>query len=70
MYIILGGTGHVGSSVAKTLLEKGEKVTIITQSPHKVAEWEERGAKASVVDVYDAANLREVFKNCGGGIRL
>lgn len=61
MYIILGGTGNVGSSVAETLLEKGEEVTVVTHSPKKVSVWEQKGAKVAVVDVYDSDKLREVF---------
>lgn len=67
MHIILGGTGHVGSSVATTLLEKGEKVTVITHDEKKVAEWEKRGAKTAVLDVLDSDKLREVFRT---GTRL
>jgi uncharacterized protein YbjT (DUF2867 family) len=62
MYIILGGTGNVGSSVAKTLLEKGEKVTIVSRDAKKISEWEEKGAKFAVCDVADADKLREIFK--------
>jgi hypothetical protein len=32
MHIILGGNGHVGSAVAKTLLLQGEPVTIVSRS--------------------------------------
>jgi saccharopine dehydrogenase-like NADP-dependent oxidoreductase len=31
MYIILGGTGHVSSVTAYTLLKQGEQVTIVTR---------------------------------------
>ena len=61
MYIILGGTGNVGSSVAETLLEKGEEVTVITHSSKKVSEWKQKGAKVAVVDVNDSDKLSEVF---------
>ena len=67
MYIILGGTGHVGSSVATALLKKDEKVTVITHDDKKVAEWEKRGAKTAVVDVLDTDKLREIFNT---GTRL
>jgi uncharacterized protein YbjT (DUF2867 family) len=63
MYIILGGTGHVGSSVATTLLEKGKEVTVITHNPQKAPEWEQKGAKVTIVDVYDSDKLHAVFKN-------
>lgn len=62
MYIILGGTGNVGSSVAESLLEKGKAVTVLTHSPEKVSEWAKKGAKVEVVDVYDSERLHEVFK--------
>jgi uncharacterized protein YbjT (DUF2867 family) len=63
MYIILGGTGHVGASVATTLLEKGKEVTVITHNPQKTPEWEQKGANVRVVDVYDSDKLHAVFKN-------
>jgi len=63
VYIILGGTGHVGSSVATTLLEKGKKVTVITHNPQKAPEWEQKGANVTIVDVYDSDTLHAVFKN-------
>lgn len=61
MYIILGGTGHVGSAVAETLLGKEKKVTVITHDERKVSEWEEKGARVEVADVYDTEKLREIF---------
>ena len=63
MYIILGGTGNVGSSVAETLLEKGEDVTVVTRSADQVSEWEQKGAKVAVADVMDTRKLHEVFKS-------
>ena len=63
MYIILGGTGHVGSSVATTLLEKGKKVTVITHNPQKASEWEQKGANVTIVDVYDSDKLHAVLNN-------
>lgn len=62
MYIVLGGTGHVGSSVAATLLEKGQAVTIVTHNAQKTGEWQRRGAKTAVVDVCDIGKLHQVFK--------
>lgn len=61
MYIVLGGTGHVGSAVAANLLNQGENVTIITRDSEKTSEWEKRGAKTAVVDVSDTDELRKVF---------
>lgn len=61
MYIVLGGTGHVGSAVAETLLERGEEVTVVTRDSEKADEWKNRGAKVAVVDVLDTDELRKVF---------
>ncbi|MBY4610711.1 NmrA family NAD(P)-binding protein [Rhizobium sp. 9T] len=61
MYIVVGGTGHVGSAVAQTLLDEGEAVTIVTRDPEKAGAWQRRGAEVAVADVHDVASLREVF---------
>ena len=63
MYIILGGTGHVGSAVATTLLEKGKEVTVVTHNPQKAPEWEQKGAHVTVADVYDSDKLQAIFRN-------
>lgn len=62
MYVVLGGTGRVGSAVAANLLEQGENVTIITRDSKKADEWEQRGAKTAVVDVLQTDELHQVFK--------
>lgn len=62
MYIILGATGHVGSVVAETLLANSELVTIITHTPQKAAEWEQKGATVALADVNNPDELRPVFR--------
>lgn len=61
MHIILGGTGHVGSAVAKNLLAAGEDVTIVTRSAEKGEAWRQAGAQVAIVDVCDTPALRDVF---------
>ncbi|OWO91211.1 NmrA family transcriptional regulator [Rhizobium esperanzae] len=63
MYIIVGGTGRVGSAVAKTLLAGGEAVTIVTRNAEKAGAWRQRGAEVALADVHDVASLREVFRH-------
>jgi uncharacterized protein YbjT (DUF2867 family) len=63
MHIILGGTGHVGSAVAGTLLAAGEPVTIVSHDPAKSDEWKARGAKVAIADVHDVDALRFVFRS-------
>lgn len=62
MYIILGGTGHIGSVVARELLAQGQKVTIISSNPDKAANWVKQGAKVAQADVHDVDSLRKVFQ--------
>ncbi|WP_192360855.1 NmrA family NAD(P)-binding protein [Mesorhizobium mediterraneum] len=62
MHIILGGTGHVGSAAAMSLLQQGEAVTIVTRDPSKGADWTRRGAEIAVADVHDSEVLRQVFR--------
>lgn len=64
MIIVLGATGHVGSAVAQTLLNAGERVTVITRSEEKASAWRRRGAEAARIDVSDVDRLRDVFR-CG-----
>src|SRR5687768_17957254 len=62
MHIITGATGHIGSAVAETLLNNGEKVLIITRNEEKGEEWKQKGAEVAIVDVNDSKALHEVFK--------
>jgi uncharacterized protein YbjT (DUF2867 family) len=62
MIVVMGGTGHVGSAVAEALLDRGERVTIVTRRPGGGAALRARGAQVAQVDVDDADALREVFR--------
>ncbi|MET0298634.1 MAG: SDR family NAD(P)-dependent oxidoreductase [Flavitalea sp.] len=62
MYIITGATGHIGSAVADTLLNKGENVLIITRNEEKGDKWKRKGATVAVVDINDTEKLHQVFK--------
>jgi uncharacterized protein YbjT (DUF2867 family) len=61
MHIILGGTGNVGSAVARTLLAAGEPVTIVSRDPAKAQQWEDRGAKVAIADILDVRALTDVL---------
>src|SRR5690606_19057611 len=62
MHILLGGTGQVGSAVARALLRRGEAVTILTREEARGAELKAAGAQIAVSDVRDTARLRDVFR--------
>ncbi|KGB55739.1 NmrA family protein [Sphingopyxis sp. LC81] len=62
MYVIMGGTGHVGSATAKALLARGEQVTIVTRNADHAPEWEASGANIAEADVEDVASLRAALR--------
>jgi uncharacterized protein YbjT (DUF2867 family) len=62
MYIVLGGTGHVGSATVAGLLKRGEAVTLVTRGGAVAEEWKARGARIAIADVRDVESLRRVFK--------
>jgi uncharacterized protein YbjT (DUF2867 family) len=62
MYIVLGGTGRVGSEVATALLSRGESVTVVTRKAAAVDPWTRRGAHVTIADVHDVVALRRVFQ--------
>jgi len=66
-HIILGGTGHIGSALADTLLSAGETVMIIGHDPKKGEHWTAKGAGFEVADILDSSRLHELF---GRGERL
>lgn len=62
MYVIMGGTGHVGSATAEALLTRGQAVTIVTRSAARAAKWRDKGADIVEADVEDVASLRTAFR--------
>jgi uncharacterized protein YbjT (DUF2867 family) len=67
MYIILGGTGHVGSQLTRSLLERRLPVTIVSRNRAKASTCEALGAKVAVADINDVGRLRDIFSR---GTRL
>ncbi|MBL0224155.1 MAG: NmrA family NAD(P)-binding protein [Geobacteraceae bacterium] len=62
MYAIIGATGHIGSRVADTLLDKGEKVRVIGRDGARLQQYVSRGAEAAVGDLQDTAFLTGAFR--------
>jgi uncharacterized protein YbjT (DUF2867 family) len=61
MHIVTGATGHIGSAVANTLLQKGQQVLITTRCKKKGETWRQKGAEVAIVDVNDTDALHKVF---------
>ena len=62
MYIILGGTGHVGSAVAQALLHARQLVTVVTHQPGHADHLRQQGAHVAVADAHDQAALHGIFQ--------
>ncbi|MGB2667063.1 MAG: NAD(P)H-binding protein [Candidatus Acidiferrum sp.] len=66
MYVILGATGHTGSVVANTLLNKGKRVRVVGRDSGKLAPFVSRGADAFVANALDAQALGRAFAGAEG----
>lgn len=53
MFAVMGITGNVGSAVANTLLEQGQKVRGIVRDPSKAQVWEDKGVEIVAADYDD-----------------
>lgn len=62
MYVIMGGTGHVGSATADELLRRGEMVAIVTRDARRADPWRAKGAEVIEADVDDVPSLRAAFQ--------
>lgn len=62
MHIILGGTGQVGSATARSLLEQGEPVTVVTRDSNNGAALHALGATMAEADIRDISALRAIFQ--------
>jgi uncharacterized protein YbjT (DUF2867 family) len=61
--LVLGGTGTVGSQVARDLLARGAEVSVLTRNPKKPLP---PGAKAVAGDLLDPATARTAFLGMDG----
>ena len=64
MYAVLGITGNVGGTVARTLLAQGHKVRGIVRNPAKAQSWADQGVELVTADYDD--NLTAAFSNVEG----
>jgi uncharacterized protein YbjT (DUF2867 family) len=62
MYIVLGGTGHVGSALVETLLSRGEPVALVARSRDNARALEARGARVLIADIRDVDALRRAYR--------
>ena len=70
MYVVGGVTGHTGSLVAQTLLERGERVRAIVRNREQIYQWKDRGAEVVVADFSDTQALSFVLEGVKGAYLL
>jgi uncharacterized protein YbjT (DUF2867 family) len=61
MYTILGATGHIGTVIARKLLEKGENVRVFGRSAERLRDFVDENAEAAIGDVKDVAALTQAL---------
>ena len=61
--LVIGGTGTVGSQVARDLLARGAEVSVLSRDPKKVLP---PGGKAVAGDLLDPETIRKVFAGQDG----
>jgi uncharacterized protein YbjT (DUF2867 family) len=70
MYVVGGVTGHTGSLIARTLLERGERVRAVVRNREHIYNWKDQGAEVAVVDFNDAQALSFVLEGVEGAYLL
>ncbi len=66
MFVVSGATGHTGSVVASTLLQRGQKVRLIVRDQKKGEAWRARGAEVALAALDDAAALQAALRGADG----
>lgn len=63
---LTGGTGFIGTALARTLRERGHEVRALVRTPSRGVALEALGSELAEGDVSDGARLREQMKGCDG----
>lgn len=66
MFVVMGGTGHIGSELTKNLLRSGRDVTVVTRSGKRAENLVKLGAQLAEIDISDHRSLNEVLKQANG----
>ena len=62
MYVVTGASGHTGTTAAKSLLSRGQKVRVLGRNPDHLKDLASAGAEVFVCDVTDSKKLTEAFR--------
>lgn len=67
---VAGATGHTGSVVADTLLDRGHRVRVIVRAAEKGETWRRRGADVVVADLSDGDAVARALSGTNGAYLL
>jgi uncharacterized protein YbjT (DUF2867 family) len=70
MYVVLGATGHTGSVLAKTLLQRGEKVRVVGRDTYKLGQLAQLGADTVTADAVDVRALTKALEGAAAAYVL
>jgi len=70
MFVVAGVTGHTGSVVAQTLLDRKQPVRVIVRTADKGAVWRAKGAAVAIASLDDAQALAKAFEGATGAYLL
>jgi len=66
MFAVIGITGQVGGTVARNLLDAGQRVRAVVRSVDKGREWAQQGCEIAVADLNDATALQSALQGVTG----
>ncbi len=70
MFVVLGASGHTGHVVAKSLLDRGQKVRVVGRSADRLQNLAALGAEVFSADAVDEAALTRAFGGAEGAYVL
>ena len=62
MFVISGVTGHTGSVVAQSLIDRGHPVRVIVRSEAKGESWKAKGAEVAIADIMDVDAMTNAYR--------
>ncbi|MCP9456242.1 MAG: NAD(P)H-binding protein, partial [Nitrospira sp.] len=66
MFVVVGATGHTGSTVAETLLRHGRPVRVVVRSADKGVAWKAKRADVAVATYQDVKAMAKAFEGARG----
>ena len=70
MFVVMGATGHTGSVVAQSLIDRKQAVRVIVRSAAKGEDWKAKGAEVAVADLMDVDAMTAALHGAHGAYFL